>query len=130
MSEITYNASRPLPKRTHLYDYPLPNAPKKSLIAFRVTFPPNGAFPPHSHNGASVAGHVISGCILNGMNDEPAAIVQTGASWFEAPGCRHRVFENGSATEEAEALAVYVIDTSVIEEGGYGALVLVEEDFQ
>lgn len=122
--------SRPLPSRQLLYQYELANTPGKSIIAFRVTFPKSGSFPPHRHGGASVVGVVIEGAISNRMNDEPVKVIPAGEAWYEAPGCHHRVFDNHLATESTTVLATYVVDTDVVTQGGLAALTIVDEEFR
>lgn len=74
----------------------LPNCPGKSIVGLRVTYPPNGSTPPHRHAGASVSVFVIEGTVLSKMNDGPTEVYQEGESWFEAPGCHHKVSDNHS----------------------------------
>lgn len=70
--------SRPLPSRQLLYQHQLVNSPGQSIIAFRVTFPKNDAFPPHRHDGASIIDYVLDGAVLNRMNDEPIKVLAAG----------------------------------------------------
>ncbi len=95
-----------------------------------VTFPPNSSTPPHRHGGAAIAAHVLEGTLLNKMNDEPTRVVAAGGSWYEAPGCHHKVSDNYSATEPAKLLATIVIDTQIFEEQGPAALVQMDEEYQ
>ncbi|KAM0795741.1 hypothetical protein BDR22DRAFT_882949 [Usnea florida] len=125
-NEPGYNAARPLPSRQLLYQYELVNSPSQSIIAFRITFPKNGAFPPHRHGGASV----VDGAVLNRVNDEPARVLTAGETWYEAPGCHHRTFDNHLTTEPTTVLATYVVDTEVVREGGLAALTIVDEEFR
>ena len=46
------------------------------------------------------------------MNDGPKRIYRAGESFFEEPGSLHRVSRNGSKTEPAKLLAVFVVDTN------------------
>lgn len=39
------------------------------------------------------------------MNDDPMTIKKVGDSFYEAPGCRHRISDNLSQTEEASIIA-------------------------
>lgn len=111
------------------FHYPLGNCPGMSMVGIFVTFPPNSATPPHRHGGASVAGYVVQGSVLNKMNDQSIKQVEAGQSWYEAPGCYHRVSENVSKTEEAKLLATMVVETKIVEEGGMGALVILDEEY-
>ena len=121
--------SRPLPSVDLAYHYKLPNCPGKSSIGVIANFPPNSSTPPHRHAGASVSVLVLEGQVINKMNDGPTQVLAKGESFFEAPGCHHRVSDNYSATEPAKILATFVIDDSVVENGGYGALTVIDEEF-
>jgi quercetin dioxygenase-like cupin family protein len=95
-----------------------------------VNFPPHGSTPPHRHGGASVVGYVVQGSLLNKMNDAPVKVLNKGETWYEAPGCHHKVSDNNSETEPATLLATFVVDTKAVEAGGYGALVQVDEEYK
>ena len=97
------------------------------LIASRS--PQTAAFPPHRHGGASVVGYVLDGTVLNRVNDEPVKVLEKGESWYEAPGCHHRIFDNYLATRPTTVLATYVVDTEVVRKGGLAALTVVDEGF-
>lgn len=64
------------------------------------------------------------------MNDGPTKVFEKGGTWFEAPGCHHKVSDNYSATEEAKLLATFVIDSEVVEKGGVEALVEIDEEYR
>lgn len=64
------------------------------------------------------------------MNDEPTHMVEQGGSWFEAPGCHHKVSENDSYTESAKLLATMIVDTEVVEKGGAAALVVYDDEYK
>ena len=64
------------------------------------------------------------------MNDLPTCVMRTSESWYEKPGCHHRVCENFSKAEEAVFLATFVIDSEVFEKGGMAALVQVDEEYR
>ena len=64
------------------------------------------------------------------MNDDPTTVVETGGTWYEAPGCHHKICANASETEPAMLFATFVVDTSVINEGGYRALIVVDEEYR
>lgn len=49
------------------------------------------------------------GVIRSQVGDEPAKIYHAGESFYEAPGSHHRISENGSDTESASMLAVFVV---------------------
>lgn len=122
--------SRPLPTIKSLYQYDLVNCPGKVLVAIQVKFPPNGASPPHRHGGASVIGYVLEGTTLNKMNDEPIKKINQGESWYEAPGCHHKVSENHSKTDKLTMMATMVLDKKVLEEEGPGALLQVDDEYK
>ncbi|KAK0284856.1 hypothetical protein LTR35_000191 [Friedmanniomyces endolithicus] len=103
---------------------------RKCAIGLIVDFPPNASTPPHRHGGASVVGYVISGTTLNKMNDEPMKTLKQGDTWYEAPGCHHKISANASATEPMTLLATFVVDSKVIEEGGFEALVQIDKEYR
>lgn len=121
-----------MPSLEIVYKYKLVNTTDKTILGLKVTFPPGSCTPPHTHHGAAVAVHVLTGTVLNKMNDEPMVVLKAGESFFEAPGCRHRISDNASKTEEASILATMVIDTETVEAalaqaGPFGLVVLDEE---
>jgi hypothetical protein len=71
----------------------------------------------------------VSGVAYNKMNDGPTHVFEKHDSWYEMPGCHHRVSMNASETEELVLLATFVVESKVIEEGGYEALVVVDEEY-
>jgi len=113
-----------------LYQYPLKNVEGFSIIGLKVSFPPGAASPPHRHGGASVAAVVVSGTAYNKMNNDPTLLKQAGESWYEAPGCHHKTSANASDTEPMELVATFVVETKVVEENGFGALVQVDEEYK
>jgi quercetin dioxygenase-like cupin family protein len=117
-----------------VYKYKLVNTPDKSILGLKVTFPPGGCTPPHTHPGASVAVHVLTGTVLNKMNNEPMAVLKAGESFYEAPGCRHRISDNASKTEEASLLATMVMETAHLDEvlakNGVFGLTVIDEEYQ
>lgn len=64
------------------------------------------------------------------MNDGPTQVFEQGESWFEAPGCHHKVSDNYSLTGSAKLFATLVVDTEVVEKGGVAALVEYDEEYQ
>lgn len=68
------------------------------------------------------------------MNDTPMTINKAGDSFYEAPGCRHRISDNASKTEEASILVTFVLETDVIEtileKDGVAGLVVVDEEYR
>jgi len=77
-----------------------------------------------------VVGYVMSGTTLNKMNDEPMKTLKRGDTWYEAPGCHHKISANASSTEPLTLLATFVVDSKVIEEGGFEALVQIDEEYK
>lgn len=126
--------SSPFPILELVYKYKLLNTPDKTILGLKVTFPPGACTPPHTHRGACVAVHVLTGAVLNKMNDEPMTVKKAGDSFYEAPGCRHRISDNSSSTEEASILATMVLETEVVEaaleEAGPFGLVVVDEEYR
>ncbi|KAJ5618566.1 hypothetical protein N7528_006677 [Penicillium herquei] len=130
MEEPTYDSSRPMPDIEIAYSYKLANCAGKTIVGLRVTFPPNGSTPPHRHGGSSVAAYVISGTLLNKMNNDPMKMIPTGGTWYEAPGCHHRISDNASKTEPAILFATLILETSVFERDGMDALIQIDEEYR
>ncbi|GLI79516.1 hypothetical protein PoHVEF18_007853 [Penicillium ochrochloron] len=130
MEEPTYDSSRPMPDINIIYQYKLANCPGKSIVGLRVEFPPNGSTPPHRHGGSSVSAYVFSGTLLNKMNNDPMKVIKAGETWYEAPGCHHRISDNASKTEPATLFATLVLDTDVLERDGMGALIQIDEEYR
>ena len=122
--------SRPLPTIKPLYQYDLVNCPGKYIVGMLIKFPPNGSSPPHRHGGASVIGYVVEGTTLNKMNDDPIKTIKQGETWYEAPGCHHKVSDNHSKTERMTLLATMVIDKKVVDEEGPGAFLQLDEEYK
>ena len=90
----------------------LTDVPGKSLQAVTVSYPPGARSAAHRHaNSAFIMAYVISGEIRSQLEGEPARVYHAGETWSEAPGAHHTVSENASATEPAELLAVFLLDT-------------------
>ncbi len=88
------------------------NVPGKSLETVTVSYPPGAKSAAHHHaNSAFIMAYVISGAIRSQLEGEPARVYHAGETWSEAPGAHHTVSENASATEPAELLAVFLVDT-------------------
>lgn len=100
----------------------------------KVIFPPDASTPPHRHAGASLAVHVLEGKVLNKMNNDPMKIIQAGESFYEAPGCHHKISDNHSKNEKAVLLVTMVMDTEILEHilkhQGLAGLVQVDEEYQ
>ncbi|KAJ6091563.1 hypothetical protein N7467_003532 [Penicillium canescens] len=130
MQEPTYDPSRPMPAIEIAYSYRLIGIPNKSIVSLRVEFPPNGSTPPHRHGGANVGAYVLEGSLLNKMNNDPMKTFPKGGSWFEAPGCHHRISDNASKTEPATLIATMVTDTDAFERDGMAALIQIDEEYR
>nr|WP_234786366.1 cupin domain-containing protein [Mycolicibacter sinensis] len=88
------------------------NVPGKSLEAVAVSYPPGARSAAHHHaNSAFIMAYVISGRIRSQLEGEPVRVYHAGQTWSEAPGAHHVISENASATEPAELLAVFLVDT-------------------
>lgn len=55
--------------------------------------------------------------------------IEEGGSWFEAPGCHHRISNNASKTEEATIMATMITDTDKYERDGMAALIQFDEGY-
>lgn len=64
------------------------------------------------------------------MNNDPVKVIETGGSWYEAPGCHHRISDNASKTQSATLFASMVLDTEVFERDGMDALIQVDEGYE
>lgn len=94
-----------------VFDQPA-NIPGKSLEAVTVSYPPGAKSGAHHHaKSAFIMAYVISGAIRSQVEGEPERTYHAGETWSEAPGAHHTISENASATEPAELLAVFLIDT-------------------
>ena len=105
------NAAEPAQNRaTQVFSGKLPNVPGKSLTAVLVKYGPGEKSASHAHAG-SVFAFVISGKIRSSNSATgPAKVYQAGEGFFEPPGSIHSISENGSATEPASLLAIFVAD--------------------
>ena len=88
------------------------NVPGKSLVGVTVSYPPGAKSGAHHHaKSAFIMAYVISGAIRSQVEGEPARVYHAGETWNESPGAHHTISENASATEPAELLAVFLLDT-------------------
>jgi quercetin dioxygenase-like cupin family protein len=125
----TNSHSRPQPTLSIVYAYKLVNCPGKTIVGLRVEFPPNGSTPPHRHGGAAASAYVLSGTVLNKMDNDPMKVIEAGGTWHEAPGCHHRISDNASATEPATLMVVLVLDSDVYDRDGLAALIQIDEEY-
>ncbi|AOJ28482.1 cupin domain-containing protein [Burkholderia seminalis] len=79
----------------------VPEAPGKRVVVATVDYAPGQASAPHRHLG-SVFAVVSKGEVLSQVNDGPLRRYRAGEGWYEAPGSRHPVSRNASATEPAQ----------------------------
>ncbi|MGN6482115.1 cupin domain-containing protein [Luteibacter sp.] len=94
------------------FSHDLPNVPGKKLTAVEVTYPPGAASAPHHHAGSAfIYAYVVSGTIVSEVNGGGERTYKAGESFYETPGSHHQVSRNGSATEPARLLAVFVADS-------------------
>ncbi|CAG7965101.1 unnamed protein product [Penicillium olsonii] len=129
MQEPTYDPSRPRPALSINFSYRLSGIPNKTIVSLTINFGPNSSTPPHRHGGANVAAYVLSGAVYNKMNNEPMEVIKEGGSWFEAPGCHHRISDNASETEPATVVATLITDTEAFERDGMAALIQIDEEY-
>jgi quercetin dioxygenase-like cupin family protein len=88
------------------------NVSGKSLVGVTVSYPPGSKSGAHHHaKSAFIMAYVISGAIRSQVEGEPARVYHAGETWNESPGAHHTISENASATEPAELLAVFLLDT-------------------
>jgi quercetin dioxygenase-like cupin family protein len=94
-----------------VFDQPT-SVPGKSMQAVTVSYPPGARSAAHHHaNSAFIMAYVISGAIRSQLEGESARVYHAGETWSEAAGAHHTISENASATEPAELLAVFLLDS-------------------
>lgn len=103
--------------------------PDLTVVGLVIDYPPDGSTPPHRHGGASVFGYVIEGEVLCAMNDDEPKVYRKGESWYETPGCHHRIGDNNSKTERAVFLSTFVIKTEILEREGYSVLLQIDPGY-
>ncbi|MCA8061897.1 cupin domain-containing protein [Burkholderia sp. AU38729] len=79
----------------------VPEAPGKLAVVATVDYAPGQASEAHRHLG-SVFAVVSKGEVLSQVNGGPLLRYRAGEGWYEAPGSRHTVSRNASATEPAQ----------------------------
>ncbi|HIH2751788.1 cupin domain-containing protein [Burkholderia aenigmatica] len=79
----------------------VPEAPGKLAVVATVDYAPGQASEAHKHLG-SVFAVVSKGEVLSQVNGGPLHRYRAGEGWYEAPGSRHQVSRNASATEPAQ----------------------------
>ena len=98
---------------TRVFQHEIPNISGKTLISVIVNFAPGAKSGSHRHApSAFIYAYVLSGAVRSQVDDQPVQIYHAGQTWFEPPGAHHVVSENASASEPAQVMAVFVVDTS------------------
>ncbi|KAF2728468.1 hypothetical protein EJ04DRAFT_504026 [Polyplosphaeria fusca] len=105
------------------------NLPGKTIIVGSINCPPNGGTPPHRHGGAAVVAVPIRGTCLNQMNSNEPVSYSVGDFWYEAPGCHHQRSEC-VGDENAEFLAVLIVDDETIRDGNFGAVFVLDKEVE
>ncbi|KID95781.1 cupin domain protein, partial [Metarhizium majus ARSEF 297] len=126
MESTQGSSARPRESLSIIFDHKLANAPGKSIVGVQLEYPPNGFTPPHRHGGATVVAVIQEGQVLSGMNGNPPKVFHPGESFVELPGCHHTVGENNSKVEGAKFMAIFVVDTEVLETQGYEGLTILD----
>jgi quercetin dioxygenase-like cupin family protein len=93
------------------FSHPIANIPGKTLSAVVVNYAPGAKTPAHRHGQSFVVGYVLEGSIRSKVDDGQEIIYRAGESWAEKPGAHHVMSENGSLTEPAKLLAIFVADS-------------------
>jgi quercetin dioxygenase-like cupin family protein len=93
------------------FSHPIANIPGKTLSALVVNYAPGAKTPAHRHGQSFVVGYVLEGSIRSKVDNGQEIIYRAGESWTEKPGAYHAVSENGSSTEPAKLLAIFVADS-------------------
>ncbi len=110
-ADPTQQNSSQNPVVQQVFDQPT-NVAGKSLKTVTVSYPPGAKSAAHHHaSSAFIMAYVISGAIRSQLDGEPARVYHAGETWQETPGAHHTISENASATEPAELLAVFLVDT-------------------
>lgn len=63
------------------------------------------------------------------MNNDPMRVVGQGGSWYEAPGCHHRISANASKTESAAFFVNFVLDSETWDREGPSVLVQYDAEY-
>jgi quercetin dioxygenase-like cupin family protein len=96
-----------VPTRRDVIRQEIPGEPPRDLSLVEVTYPPRMGSPPHLHANGVMA-FVVSGTIVSKVGDEAERTFHADDAWWEPPGAIHRISRNGSSTEPATLLAIYV----------------------
>jgi quercetin dioxygenase-like cupin family protein len=93
------------------FSHPIANIPGKTLTALIVNYAPGAKTPAHRHGQSFVVGYVLEGSIRSKVDNGQEIIYRAGESWTEKPGAHHVMSENGSSTEPAKLLAIFIADS-------------------
>jgi quercetin dioxygenase-like cupin family protein len=93
------------------FSHPIANLPGKTLSALVVNYARGAKTPAHRHGQSFVVGYVLEGSIRSKIDNGQEIIYRAGESWTEKPGAHHVVSENGSSTEPAKLLAIFLADS-------------------
>lgn len=85
----------------------VPEAPGKLAVVATVDYAPGQASEAHRHLGSMFA-VVSKGEVLSQVNGGPLHRYRAGEGWYEAPGSRHQVSRNASATEPAQLVVFWL----------------------
>lgn len=100
-------------KTALVYQHEVPNIPGKSVKGVLVEYAPGAKNPPHTHAASAlIYATVLEGTVLNQLNNGPLRTFRKGENFTELPGDLHNVSANGSQTEPAKLLAVFIVDTN------------------
>ena len=100
-------SARPRTVVRTLRSEPLVAAPGKMVTTQLVHLPPLASSPPHVHGG-DVTAYVLRGAVRSAHAGLTVADYRAGEMFYEPLGTTHAFFENPSATESADVLAVTV----------------------
>jgi quercetin dioxygenase-like cupin family protein len=100
-------SARPRTVVRTLRSEPLVAAPGKVVTTQLVHLPPLASSPPHVHGG-DVTAYVLRGAVRSAHAGLAVADFRAGEMFYEPYGTTHAFFENPSATESADVLAVTV----------------------
>jgi quercetin dioxygenase-like cupin family protein len=106
-STSSAESARPRTVVRTLRSEPLLAAPGKMVTTQLVHLPPLASSPPHVHGG-DVTAYVIRGAVRSAHAGLAVADFRAGEMFYEPYGTTHAFFENPSATESADVLAVTI----------------------
>jgi quercetin dioxygenase-like cupin family protein len=94
-----------------VFQQDLPKIDGETFTAVTVEFAPGERAAPHRHGEAFVFAYVLKGVVRSQLEGQPARTYVAGESWPEPPGSHHVLTENGSVTEPAQLLVIFVAKT-------------------